>query len=100
MPYFSQGVEASNARRNASAEPIKIFFEGIILYTIYMKRLYRSDANKVFAGIFGGLGEYWDVDPTLLRLGFLLLAFVTGIIPGVLFYLVALMIVPRPPHHA
>jgi phage shock protein PspC (stress-responsive transcriptional regulator) len=60
-----------------------------------MKHLYRSDTNKIFGGIIGGLGEYWGVDPTMLRLAFLAIAIFTGIVPGIIFYLVALIIVPK-----
>jgi len=64
------------------------------------KKLYRSDTNKAFAGIIGGLGEYFDVDPVVLRLFWLLILVVTGIIPGLIVYLIAMFIVPkRPTHH-
>jgi len=43
-----------------------------------MKRLYRSKTDRMIAGICGGLGEYWNVDPTLIRLGMVALLFVTG----------------------
>jgi len=62
-----------------------------------MKRLYRSDSNKVLAGILGGLGEYLDVDPVVLRLGFVFLLLATAILPGVIAYLAAVLIVPRKP---
>ncbi|KKR45136.1 MAG: Stress-responsive transcriptional regulator [Parcubacteria group bacterium GW2011_GWB1_40_14] len=38
-----------------------------------MKRLYKSKTNKVWAGIIGGAGEYFNVDPVLLRLTWLLI---------------------------
>ena len=62
-----------------------------------MKKLYRSRENKVLAGIFGGLGEYFDVDPVALRLVGLLLFFLTGLFPGIIFYIIAIFIVPREP---
>ena len=58
------------------------------------KNLYRSKKNKILAGIFGGLGEYFDIDPTLLRLAWLLVFVFTGFFPGLLAYLVAVIIVP------
>jgi phage shock protein C len=58
------------------------------------KNLYRSKKNRIFAGIFGGLGEYFDIDPTLLRLAWLLVFVFTGFFPGLLAYLVAIIIVP------
>ncbi len=61
-----------------------------------MKKLYRSSTNKVAAGILGGLGEYWDIDPVVLRLAFVFLILITGLFPGVLAYIIALLIVPKP----
>lgn len=58
------------------------------------KNLYRSKKNRILAGIFGGLGEYFDIDPTVLRLGWLLVFVFTGIFPGFLAYIIAIFIVP------
>ncbi|MCF7845387.1 MAG: PspC domain-containing protein, partial [Candidatus Pacebacteria bacterium] len=46
-----------------------------------MKRLYRSKENRVFAGVFGGLGDYFDADPVLLRLAGIFVCIVTAIFP-------------------
>jgi len=62
-----------------------------------MKKLYRSDTNKIFAGIIGGLGEYFNVDPTVLRLLWVILLLVTGVLPCLVAYLIALFIVPKKP---
>lgn len=59
------------------------------------KRLYRSKANKVFAGICGGLGDYMNVDPVMLRLIWTLIVIFTGIFPGVIAYFIAIFIVPE-----
>lgn len=61
------------------------------------KRLYRSRTNKVFAGVCGGLGEYFDIDPVVIRLLWVALTFITGIIPGILAYIIAIFIVPARP---
>jgi len=61
------------------------------------KRLYRSRKNKIVAGIFGGLGEYFNVDAALLRLLWLFIFIFTGIVPGVVFYLFAILIIPKEP---
>jgi len=58
------------------------------------KRLYRSSKNKVFAGVCGGLGEYFNIDPALIRLIWLLVVIFTGLIPGIVTYLIAIFIVP------
>ena len=62
-----------------------------------MKHLYRSETNKVLAGVLGGLGEYFDVDPVVLRLAFVFLLLATAIVPGVIAYIAAVFIVPRRP---
>lgn len=61
------------------------------------KRLYRSSTNKVFAGICGGLGEYFNLDPVVLRLAWILVTFISGFVPGAIAYIVAIFIVPRKP---
>ena len=62
-----------------------------------LKRLYRSDTNKILAGIIGGISEYFEIDPTIIRLGFIVLLLVTAIFPAVITYIFALFIVPRKP---
>ena len=68
-----------------------------------MKKLYRSATDKYVFGILGGLGDYFQVDSTLLRLAFVFFVLVTGFFPGGLAYLVAYFIVPENPkdiaHH-
>jgi phage shock protein C len=59
------------------------------------KRLYRSCKNKVFGGVAAGLAEYFDFDPSPVRLIFLLIAVTTGF--GVLLYLAAWAIIPIDP---
>lgn len=62
-----------------------------------IKRLYRSEANKMVAGVLGGLGEYLDVDPVLLRLFYVAITIFTGVLPGILVYILAIIIVPLGP---
>ena len=56
-------------------------------------RLTRDTQRGVFGGVAAGFGEYLDVDPVLVRLGLVLLAFVHGL--GVLFYLACWFMLPR-----
>ena len=59
------------------------------------RRLYRSDAQRVIAGVCGGLGEYFALDPVWFRIGFVVLAFGGG--SGILIYLMMwLLIQPAP----
>jgi phage shock protein C len=60
-----------------------------------MKKFYRSKNNKILAGIIGGVGEYFDVDPALLRVLRLLVAAISGFFPLVAAYLIAILIVPK-----
>ena len=57
-----------------------------------MKRLYRSPDEKKIAGVCGGLGEYFDLDPVFFRLFFLVLLFFGGV--GLLAYIVMWIMVP------
>jgi phage shock protein C len=62
------------------------------------KRLMRSSTNVKLAGVCGGIAEYLNVDPTLVRLVWVLLTLVPGfILGGILFYLLAWMIIPKAP---
>ena len=60
-----------------------------------MKRIYRSQEDRKIAGILGGLGELFDIDPTLLRLLFVFIGLATGIIPLVVAYRIGWIIIPR-----
>ena len=58
-----------------------------------MKRLYKSETNKMIAGVCGGIAEYFDIDPSLVRLGFIAFSLAGG--SGVLAYLIAAVIIPK-----
>jgi phage shock protein C len=58
------------------------------------KRLARSQARKMLGGVCGGLGDYFEIDVTLIRLIFVAISLVTAIIPMVIFYLIAWIIIP------
>ncbi len=51
-----------------------------------LQKFRRSKTDRRVFGLFGGLGAAFEVDPTYLRLGFILLALVTGVIPCVIAY--------------
>lgn len=57
------------------------------------KRLYRKTTDKVLGGVCSGLGEYWDIDPTLLRILFVIAFFGFG--AGLLFYILLWIIIPE-----
>lgn len=56
------------------------------------KKLYRSETNRMLAGVAGGLGEYFGVDPTIIRLIFVLLTVFGG--GGVLVYIILWVLIP------
>ncbi|MGE5340039.1 MAG: PspC domain-containing protein [Candidatus Omnitrophota bacterium] len=60
-----------------------------------MKHLYRSRKNKVFAGVCGGLGDYFNIDPAMVRVLTVLLTLLSGI--PLILYILAIFIVPREP---
>ncbi len=59
------------------------------------KRLYRSRVTRTIGGVCGGIAEYFNLEPTLVRITFVILAFLNGI--GVIAYLAGLLIVPENP---
>lgn len=61
------------------------------------KRLYRSRTNKVVGGVCGGIAEHLEIDPVLARLVFILLTFATGLGPGIIIYLIAMVVIPEAP---
>lgn len=59
------------------------------------KRLYRSNLDKKLGGVCGGLAEYMDADPSLIRLITIFLMFMAG--AGFLAYLIAWIVIPSNP---
>jgi phage shock protein PspC (stress-responsive transcriptional regulator) len=60
------------------------------------KRLYRSTTNRKIAGVCGGLGEYFDVDPTIIRIVWVALALGAGV--GLIAYIIFWIVVPEGTH--
>ena len=56
------------------------------------KRLYKSNSNRVLCGVCGGIGDYFNIDPTIIRLVWVLLG-CTG--TGIIAYIVAAIIMPE-----
>jgi phage shock protein C len=61
------------------------------------KKLYRSRTDRMVGGVCGGLGKYLSLDATVVRLIAVVLMVLTGVIPGVIVYLVLMLIVPLEP---
>ena len=58
------------------------------------KKLTRSN-NKVLAGVCGGIAEYFEIDPTLVRVCYAALSIFSAGFPGILLYIVMLIIMPQ-----
>lgn len=58
------------------------------------KKLYRSEKDKMISGVCGGIGEYFNIDPTFVRLGWAILSIPTFIFGGVIIYIAATVIIP------
>jgi len=56
------------------------------------KKLYRSETNKMLCGVCSGIAEYFDIDPTLIRLLWVVLTFIG--FSGIIAYIIAAIIIP------
>lgn len=61
------------------------------------KRLYRSGKDRILGGVCGGIAEYMNADPTIVRLAWVLFTLAFG--SGLLAYIIAWVIIPRNPAH-
>ena len=61
------------------------------------KKLYRSKTDRRIAGVCGGLGNYFDIDSTIIRLAWVVALFFAG--GGLFAYLLAMIIVPQEPEY-
>lgn len=67
-------------------------------YNVRMKKkLYRSTENRMLAGVLAGLAEHYHHDVVLWCLAFLFLLVLTGLMPGVLLYVIAWIVIPVKP---
>ncbi|MCH8871612.1 PspC domain-containing protein [candidate division KSB1 bacterium] len=58
-------------------------------------KLLRSVKDKMIGGVCGGLAEHFNIDPSLVRVGFVLVTFASGIVFGVIAYIVMMIIIPE-----
>ncbi|TMC00687.1 MAG: PspC domain-containing protein [Chloroflexi bacterium] len=64
------------------------------------ERLYRSRDQKMIAGVLGGMGEHWNVDPSIMRIVYVVLTILSGVVPGIILYALMVIIVPAEPRRA
>ena len=57
-----------------------------------MKRLYRSNTDRMIAGVCGGIGEYFNIDPVVIRLLWVVFCCLGG--SGIIAYIIAAIIIP------
>ncbi len=58
------------------------------------KRLYRSD-NKMLCGVCAGIAEYFNIDPTIVRVGYVALSIFSAGFPGLVLYIILLLVMPQ-----
>jgi phage shock protein C len=60
------------------------------------RRLTRSRKHKMIAGVCGGLAEYFELDPTVVRVAYVLISVVSVAFPGILAYIILMFVMPPP----
>jgi len=60
-----------------------------------MKKLTRSRKERMIAGVCGGLAEYFNMDPTLVRIVYVLVSVLSIAFPGILVYIVLWLVIPE-----
>ena len=60
------------------------------------RRLTRSSRYKIIAGVCGGIAEYFDLDPTVVRVAYVLLSIASVAFPGIFAYIVLMFVMPPP----
>ena len=60
-----------------------------------IKKLYLSSSDRKISGLCGGIASYFEIDSSLIRLAWIILTIITGIVPGILAYIIAVIVIPR-----
>ncbi|HCX21269.1 MAG: hypothetical protein CMB80_10215 [Flammeovirgaceae bacterium] len=58
-------------------------------------RLFRSRTESMLAGVCGGIAKYFDLDPSLVRIGYVVLSVLSAAFPGILVYIILWIIIPE-----
>ncbi|GAB6181567.1 hypothetical protein JCM14036_28860 [Desulfotomaculum defluvii] len=59
-----------------------------------MKRLFRSRSQRMIAGVCGGIAEYFNADPTIVRVIYILGSLLSVAFPGIIIYIILMIIIP------
>ena len=62
---------------------------------IKMKQLKRSNKEKMIAGVCGGIAEYFDMDPSIVRIIYVVVSVLSVAFPGILVYIIIWIIIPK-----
>lgn len=62
-----------------------------------MKKIYRSKSQRMISGVCGGIAHYFNIDPTIVRLVWVLVSIFSTAIPGLIIYLICVIVIPDEP---
>lgn len=99
MQLLAQLLRLTHKKRDGNTTAKNKKTKTLIIMTYSGKRLYRSNTEKTIAGVLGGIAEYFDIDPTLVRLGYVLLSLFSAAFPGVLGYIIMWIVMPQNPNN-
>jgi phage shock protein PspC (stress-responsive transcriptional regulator) len=104
---WMEPVRAALRYTTQLAWPVALIGLGVLLlfssrggglhFDVKGKRLYRSRSDRMIGGVLGGLGSYLEFDPTILRIGYVLLTIALGGWSGVVAYIIAQIVIPEEP---
>jgi len=70
---------------------------GVLLPTSSTDQLYRSRSDRKVVGVCAGIGQYFSIDPTVIRIVWVFLTIISGFIPGIVVYFVFSLLIPEEP---
>jgi phage shock protein C len=60
-----------------------------------VKRLFLAERDKKISGVCGGIATYFGVDSTVIRLAWIIFTVLTGVLPGIIAYIIAAIVMPK-----
>lgn len=62
---------------------------------MHMTKLVKATYDRKIAGVCGGIAQYFNVDPTAVRVGYALISLISGLVPGIIVYILLAVIMPE-----